>query len=51
MPDLKSKCEMAWEESFSKILATGKCNGWFGDSSMLRQRVSIVETSPPSHII
>lgn len=46
---LKSICEMAWEESFSKIRVTGRCNGWFGASNTLRQWVRRVETSPPSH--
>lgn len=47
---LKSTCVMAWEESFSNIRVTGRFNGWFGASNMLRQRARSVETSPPSHI-
>lgn len=31
---LNSACVIAWEESFSKIRVTGRCNGWFGASSM-----------------
>lgn len=32
--DLKSECVMAWEDSFSRILVTDRCNGWFGFRSM-----------------
>lgn len=48
---LKSEGVMAWEASFSKIRVTGRCNGWFGASNMLRQWARSVETSPPSHTI
>lgn len=51
MLHLKSECVMAWEESFSKIRVTGRCNGWFGASNMLWQWARSVDTSPPSHII
>lgn len=47
---LKSVCVMAWEESFSNIRVTGRCNGWFETRSMCWQWVRSVETSPPSHI-
>lgn len=48
---LKSDSVMAWEASFSKMRVTGRCNGWFGASNILRQWARSVETSPPSHTI
>lgn len=46
---LKSAWQMAWDDSFSKILVTGRCSGWFGSSNMLRQWSSSVDTNLPLH--